>query len=173
MVDRNEFLIFGRRIHNALRHAIEDGDGRKDDKWINDERPLFEHSLCGLYLAGCLSFLEGKYGVRSWSNATAAGSSLDSFIRNLPDHSKNEFVKFGVSEAGLDALICIRNAFTHNDNDLSKNTDNTCLSKVSSISIPGVTINGTLIKLSSNEKVDFMEHVRMSVVAVSMYYGDG
>ena len=54
MTERSEFLMFGRKIHYALRHAIEDGDGRTDDKWLQVERPLFEHGMCSMYLLAWL-----------------------------------------------------------------------------------------------------------------------
>ncbi len=43
MAKRSEFLMFGRRLHNALKNAIEDGDGKTDETWVKEERPLFEH----------------------------------------------------------------------------------------------------------------------------------
>ncbi len=64
MSDRAKLLMFARRLHYALRHAIEDGDGRTDDEWGNVERPLFEHYSCSMYLSGVLSYLEDKYGLR-------------------------------------------------------------------------------------------------------------
>ena len=62
MADRTQFLMYARRLHDALKHSIEDGDGRKDKEWLEIERPWFEHYACAMYLSGTLSFLEGKYG---------------------------------------------------------------------------------------------------------------
>jgi len=173
MAHRSEFLIFGRRLHSALRHAIEDGDGRTDDKWVNEERPLFEHSACGIYLAGCMSFLEGRYGLRAWKHSPVNKQTFDDFIKSRPEPAKTNFTRAGVCEAGIEALVCIRNAITHNKNDLSKNRDSTCMAKVTSASIPGVSISGTIVTLQSNSTIDFMEFARKCFVAVSQYHGDG
>lgn len=173
MAGRTEFIIYARRVHNALRHAIEDGDGRTDDQWLHKERPLFEHYSCAIYLAGCLSFLEDKYGTRPWRIPAKTHLTLDSFIQDLPDHPRDRFTEIGVSDAGLEALICIRNALTHNDSDLSRNEDKTCIDTVPAAAIPGVAITGNVVRLMSNRTVDFMEYERRSLVAVSMYHGDG
>ena len=173
MAHRSEFLIFGRRLHNALRHAIEDGEGRTDDEWINVERPLFEHGACGIYLAGCMSFLEGRYGTRAWIQSPVNAMSFDDFIQSLDDPAKSNFTNAGINEAGIEALVCIRNAITHNNNDLSKNNDATCVAKVVAASIPGVLLSGTIVALQSNTSVDFMEYARKCFVAVSQYHGEG
>lgn len=81
---KKEFLMLARRLHNALRHAIEDGDGRTDDAWVKDERPHFEHYACGIYLNGCLVFLEGKFGTSSWNRIGKTCADFDAFIKTLP-----------------------------------------------------------------------------------------
>jgi len=173
MSDRTEFLIYARRLHNALRHSIEDGDGRTDDHWKNVERSLFEHYTCGMYLAGSLAFLEGRYGEKPWNGVGPNQVDFDTFLQQLEGAVKERFEKARISKSGIEALVCIRNAVTHNYNDLSKNKDKNCLSKVREAAIPGVTLNGTIVKLSSNNKIDFMEYVRKALVAVSMFHGDG
>ena len=170
MTDRSNFLIYARRIHNALRHAIEDGDGREDAKWIVDERPLFEHAACGMYLIGCLAYLEGKYGKKSWDSSSVSQLGFDSYVVDL---TRKNIYNAGVSKNGLDALVCIRDALTHNENDLSKNRNSASFGIVSSAAIPGVALSGTVAALSSNDKTDFMSYVRLSLVAVAMYHGDG
>ena len=170
MADRSEFLIYARRIHNALRHAIEDGDGRKDDVWLTVERPLFEHYSCAMYLSGCLSFLEGRYGESPWNVDIDEHGNFDEFISNLsPKLNRN----LGhISKAGLDALLCIRNAITHNGNDLSKNRDTSCLEKVKDAELDGIKIDETTVVLKSDNNIDFMSYVRRAVVALAMYFGD-
>lgn len=66
MTDRTAFLQFARRIHNALTHAIRDGDGRTDDKWLLIEKPRFAHHASAIYLNGALGY---AYGSRAWANA--------------------------------------------------------------------------------------------------------
>lgn len=83
MSTRSEFLTFGRRLHGALRHGIEDGDGRTDDEWVNVERLLFEHHSCGMYLAGCLAYPESKYGLHPWNIENASDETFDAFINSL------------------------------------------------------------------------------------------
>lgn len=173
MTDRSKFRVFARRLHYGLRRAIEDGDGRVDSEWVHVERPHFEHYTCGMYLIGSLAYLEGKYGETSWTRPSSMYADIDDFIANLSDPIRRKFRSFGVSRAGLDALVCIRNAITHNENDLSGNRDRSSVHKVRNASIVGVTLNGSVVTLSSNRTADFMEYVRKSFVAVSMYHGDG
>lgn len=171
MVDRTEFLMYARRLHNALRHEIENMDVSPEK--LPTERPLFEHFASGLYLAGCLAFLEGKYGTQPWLPKTPQQGSFDQFLLQLPQKQASTFSAAGISQDGVKALVCIRNALTHNDGDLAKNTDKSCLSKVSAASLPGVSVSGSLVTLSSNANIDFMEYVRKSFVAISMFHGGG
>jgi hypothetical protein len=167
---KKEFIMFARRLHNGLRQAIENGDVRTDDDWLKEERPYFEHYSCGIYLNGCLSFLEGKYGVSCWNKNGKTCADFDSFIQTLGEREKNIFNKIGISKKGLDALICIRNSITHNNNDVSLNNDKTCVDKINNAKIIGVTLNDNIVSLTSNYEIDFMEYVRLSFIAVSMYY---
>lgn len=98
---------------------------------------------------------------------------LDTFLINRPEPAKTNFAKGGICKAGIEALICIRNAVIHNNNDLSKNKATASLSKVSAAAIPGVVLNGSIVKLVSNRSVDFMSYVRLSFVAVAQFHGDG
>lgn len=162
--------MFGRRLHNAFKHAISDGDGRTDDEWLYVEKPVFAHNICSMYLTGCLAFLEDKYGERPWNEPANGQPDLAAFIENLPEHPKANLSK--VTKDTLDALVCIRNAVVHNENDLSENRDTESVKKVTDASLPGVTLQGSMVTLLSENTTDFMEFVRKSFVAVSMYYGD-
>lgn len=82
MADRTEFLIHARRLHNALRHAVENMDVAPEKLAI--ERPLFEHFASGIYLAGCLAFLEGKYGTKPWLPKLPQQVPFDQFLQQLP-----------------------------------------------------------------------------------------
>ena len=171
MKDRSEFLIFGRALHNALRHSIEDGDGRKDEEWISNLKPHFEHYSCVMYLSGFIAYLEDKYCVRPWEKPGNKYSDFDDYIANCKIKSFNTI---GVSKDLLDALVCIRNAVIHNGGDLSKNRDKNSYSKVISQKIPNISLKGPVIKLhSSDYSNDFMEIVRQCCLAVAMYNGDG
>jgi hypothetical protein len=171
MVDRNEFLIHARRLHNALRYAVENMDIAPDKLAV--ERPLFEHFASGIYLAGCFAFLEGTYGTQPWLPKPPQQSSFDQFLRQLPVRTAGTFSVAGISQSGVEALVCIRNAVTHNDSDLAKNNDKSCLAKVTAANLPGVAISVSVVTLSSTANIDFMEYVRKSLVAISMFHGDG
>jgi hypothetical protein len=161
MANRSEFLVLARRLHNAFRHAVTDGDGRTDDAWIKSERPLFDHYACGMYLAGTLAFIEGRYGKSAWKG------QLDKFVASKPDRQKKNYQNARVSEATCEALVCIRNAVTHNDADLSRNDDKSCLSTVRAAAVPGVSVAGSTVFLSSEPPEDFMNTVRLVFVAIS------
>ena len=161
MSDRSEFLVLARRLHNAFRHAVSDGDGRTDATWVESEKPLFDHYACGWYLAGTLAFLEGRYGKAAWMG------TLDSFVAGRPAGQRDNYAKAKVSEATCDALVCIRNAVFHNDGDLAKNLDTASVAKVTAAALPGVELTGTVVRLSSEGPSDFMNTVRLCFVAVS------
>jgi len=126
--DRTDFLMIGRRLPEAFTHYFNDGGGRAAVKWAQ-ERPRFEHVACGIYLAGCLAYLEGRYREEGeklpWKRHGVRGKDFDKFVEENAN-----FVKAKISKSGLDALVCIRNAFTHNDNDLEMNKDNNSQKKV-------------------------------------------
>lgn len=170
MTERAKFLIHARRLHNALRYAIENMDVAPEK--LPTERPLFEHFSSGMYLAACLAFLEGKYGSQPWLPSPSQHQSLDQFLKQLPPKQSAVFSAVGISQAGVEALVCIRNALTHNGGDVAKNRDRSSLGKVAAAGIPGVTLNGSLVSLSSSAKADFMEYVRLSLVATYMFHGD-
>ena len=173
MSNRTLFLTHARRIHNALRHAIESGDGRTDDIWVHQERPVFEHYTCGMYLINCLAYLEGRYGEK-WSDQKNNDSlDFDGFIENdLPIHQKRRAENYEINKAGLEALICIRNALVHNANDLRENNDKNSEEKVTNAQIKGVEINNGIVTLISNREDDFMEYVRLAFIFVSNFNGD-
>ena len=168
MPTRSEVLTLGRRLHNALRHAVEDSENYRSGAVA---RADFEHYACSMYLAGTLAFLEGKYGTQPWK-ASASRLSLNAFLAEPGDKRREGLQKAGVSEAGLRALVCIRNAVVHNDGDLSKNTDKRSEATVQAAKLPGVTISGSMVHLASCPDTDFMEYVRKAFVAVSMQHGD-
>lgn len=171
MVDRTKFLIHARRLHNALRHAVENMDVAPEKLAV--ERPLFEHFASGIYLTGCLASLEGKYGTQPWLPKIPKQVSLDQFLKQLPPKVAGVFSAAGISQSGVEALICIRNAIIHNDGDLAKNTDKSCLAKVTAAKLPGVVISGSVVTLSSTLSIDFMEYVRKSLISISLFHGDG
>lgn len=164
----SETLTLGRKLHNALRHAIEDTETYANGR-VN--RQDFEHYACGMYLAGTMAFMEGKYGERCWERSTVH-SGLDAYLTTPDDDRKPNLLAAAVSERGLAALICIRNAVIHNDGDLSQNKDSASLFKVTGAALPGVSLAGSYVRLISNQSMDFMEYVRLSFVAVSMMQGD-
>ena len=166
MPTRSEVLTLGRRLHDALRHAVEDPENYHSGKVTKDD---FAHYACSMYLAGTLAFLEGKYGTQPWQ-ASDAAPNLDAFLAEPGNKRKEGLRNARVSETGLKALVCIRNAVVHNDGDLSKNRDETSIVTVSTASIPGVSVSGSVVRLVSCHHVDFMEYVRKSFVAVSMQH---
>ncbi|WP_415405742.1 hypothetical protein ACLHDG_08225 [Sulfurovum sp. CS9] len=172
MADRIPLLVHARRFHNLLRNNIESDDGRGEEVLI-EERPVFEHYACGMYLSACLAYLDNKYGQSSWKNNNNSTDDFDTFLLSLSEKQQRNFTRLAISESGIDALVCIRNAFIHNNNDLKKNTDKKSLLKVSSVKIPGITLNDGVFILTSNNTEDFMQYVRLSLVAVAIYYGDG
>lgn len=168
MPTHSEVLTLARRLHNALRHAVEDPDNYHSGKVMRED---FEHYACGMYLAGTLAFLEGKYGTQFWQGSGTV-PNLDAFLSE-PDSDAGETLRnAGISELGLSALVCIRNAIVHNDSNLSKNKDTKSVRTVAAANIPGVTVSDSVVHLVSSCNVDFMEYVRKSFVAVSMQHGD-
>jgi len=171
VTDRTELLMYARRLHNSLRDVIEDGDGRTDDHWLNVEKPIFAHYCCSMYLAGVISYLEDKYGVKPWRKGGKDYEEFDVYIENCGIKS---FQNWGVSSEKLNALVCIRNATMHNGGDLAKNDDKKCPEKVEASAIPNISLEGsTVTLLSPNYQDDFMEFVRQCFLAVCMYKGDG
>ena len=167
MMER-DILIFGRRIHYGLRSAIEDGDGRTDMKRISEERPELEHYYCSIYLIGCLAFLEGEFGSLSWKGK---GKNHDDFDFFITSSNIQSFSEYKICKSGLEALICIRNSITHNKNNVSLNFDSNCIHKINDAGIIGVIVKENIVSLISNDNIDFMEYVRLSFIAVSMYHG--
>jgi hypothetical protein len=163
--------MYARRLHNALRDAIEDGDGRTDEHWLEVEKPIFAHYSCLMYLAGVMSYLENKYGTKPWQSAGKAFELFDEYLANCQIKS---FQKWSISSVKLEALVCIRNAVIHNGGDLTKNLDKKSLEKVLNADIPNISIEEGVVTLHSpNHQDDFMEFVRQCFLAVCMYYGDG
>jgi hypothetical protein len=153
-----------------IRSTIENGDGSDPVKWAA-ERPVFEHYACGMYLSGCLSYLESTYGKAPWKSSTTR--TFDQFISSRPAKQLSNYSRLGISENGIEALVCIRNAFVHNNSDLALNKDKSSLTKVARAALPGIHINGSTFELSSNNKEDFMAYVRLALVAVAQFHGDG
>ena len=172
MSSRIPFLMYGRRFHNLFRQNIESDDGRGDEVQL-EERPIFEHYACGMFLSGCLSYLENTYGQIPWKNNPNSDVNFNTFILNLPEKQKINFERQNISEQGIEALVCIRNAYIHNNSDLTRNRDQDSLQKVLSVTIPGIQIESGKFTLISNNTEDFMEYVRLSLVAIAIYYGNG
>lgn len=172
MTDRTAFLMFGRRFHNSFRTTFENGLGGDQNQWAA-ERPLFEHYSCAMYLTGCLAYLEETYGRNAWISSPVHASDFDNFLHSCPDPARTNFQKRGICKAGMEALICIRNAVIHNSGDLSQNNDSSSLRKVTLAAVPGVVLNGSIVSLVSNRQIDFMAYVRLSLVAVAQFQGDG
>lgn len=171
MSDRTPFLLFGRRFHDVFRSTIENGDGREYAKW-QTERPFVEHYACGMYLSGCLAYLEGKFGPAPWNQSPINSIDFDSFLQQLPEPRRENLWGGGVNIWTMEGLVCIRNAFIHNNSDLSLNRDQTCLQKITSAQIPGVQIRDSTFRLVSTSNSDFMELVRLSFIAVAHYHGE-
>lgn len=166
-----EILVHSRRLHNALRHAIEDGDGMAGHpKWENDERPGFEHHACGMYLISILAKLEGQIGEWCWNLAGVNNQTLADFINTCP---RPRYRELDISKAKLDALHEIRNAIVHNDGNVRQNRNTNSEQMILSVNIPGVNIDSSngIITLTSNNSVDFMEWVRVAFLCITEYHG--
>jgi len=167
---RTPLKVHGRWICQSLLQGIDKHHKKDDPDWVKNERPVFVHYSCSFFLAGGLAFLEGKYGEHPWTEPGAAHPTfdayIDAYIQSAEGMEKKNFQ--GISENSCEALRCIRNAVTHNENDLSKNKDRGSLSKVTAAAPPGVTLNGPIVTL----ELPFMEFARTTLVAVSYYYGD-
>jgi hypothetical protein len=167
----SEIRIHGRRLHNALRHAIEDGDGMAGKpEWEDDERPGFEHHASGMYLISILAKLEGRIGRYCWNRSGASNQTLAEFINICPRRTYNEL---DVSTAKLDALHEIRNAIVHNDGNAGQNRNSESEQLIISANIPGVDLDSSngKITLISNDSVDFMEWVRVAFLCITEYHG--
>lgn len=156
----NDLLIFGRRIHNAFRTLLSiEGDGSSN--WQRNQASI-EHHLSGIYLLGCLAHLEGSYGTACWKTPGANAADFDSFVAG---HPRKNIRQSGITSDKLDALVCVRNGYTHNDNDLSKNDDTQSLAKVSAADLPGLTLNGSVFSLDNS----FTDFVRLCFVVAVFY----
>jgi hypothetical protein len=161
MPDRDEFLVVANRLTGAFRTIIAiDGDG--SNRWLNDPE-ICEHYVLSVYLIASIAYLEGAYGKFSWR-----ATGFDNFIESH-DRLKDR----GMSAARMDALYCIRNACTHNARDLAENTDKDSLQKVIDADLPGVVLNGSVVKLTKVDEVAFIEFVRIATVAIARFHGDG
>ena len=147
MPDRTKLLIHVSRLAQVIRAAHRQGpDPFRESTILAAEQPEFVHYSTALYLAGCLAFLEGEDGAYSWTQPSPAHADFDSFVASHPP-GKTSFLSRGISSSALNALACIRNAVTHNNGDLAKNRNKSCLALVSSAGIPDVTITGTVPSL--------------------------
>lgn len=161
-MDHNNLLVFGRRMHNGFRRLlITDGDG--SNHWVANPQ-LMEHNLCGVYLVGALAHLEGNFGTYCWNDPGQSHQTLADFVHN---HPRQNIHASGIDGATLDALACVRNAFTHNDNDLSLNRDQTSLQQVTNAGFPGLTLNGSSVTLEQ----PFMDFTRLCFVVTALYKG--
>ena len=123
---RSAVLTLGRRLHSVLTRAISDSDTYIGGRVTPED---FQHYCSAMYLAATLAFIEGKHGRRAWKSSTAH-IGLNDFLILRDDKRKVTLLNANVSEAGIDALVCIRNAVVHNDADLAQNSDPRCLQRV-------------------------------------------
>lgn len=169
MKNRTKLLVHLRRISDLFGNAIRNGpDGTLEGKFAH-EHPIFVNYGLGFYLAGCLAYLEGEDGSYSWCKKSTGHSDFDVFATNHPAPPKVSFRRRGITKDSLDALVCIRNAVTHNDGDLSKNHDSNSLAKVVRANTPGISLSGSIVTLEE----EFLEFVRLATLAVRNYYDDG
>lgn len=166
-----EILIHGRRLHAALRDAIEDGDGLKGDpQWENIERPGFEHHACGMYLISVLALLEGQIGNKPWNLGGSIFSNLSNFVTSCP---RSRYSELDITCARLDALHEVRNAIVHNSGNVRKNRNSNAEKMIVVAAIDGVKLTSSTgsLTLISNDNLDFMEWVRVSFLCVTEYHG--
>ena len=167
-----DILIHGRRLHNILRNAIEDGDGQKgQSQWEDEERPGFEHYSCGMYLASILAFLAGQHGEKCWNKDGKEYSDLKEFMNNCPHRRYKELE---ISASKLDALHEVRNAIIHNSGNVRENNNKNSEKIIREAAIQGVNLNpeNGYITLVSNNDIDFMEWVRVAFLCITEYHGD-
>lgn len=168
MTDRTKLLVHLRRLSGLFDSAFRNGpDGTLEGKFAA-EQPIFVHHGNAFYLAGCLAFLEGEDGLYSWNRASSSHPDFDSFVASYPAHPKDPFSAKGINKSALDALVCIRNAVTHNDGDLAKNKNKQSVAIVSRANLPGVSLHGTEVHLAAQ----FLDFVRLATLAVRNYHGE-
>ena len=168
MPNRSELLIHLNRLSTVLGKAIRQGpDGSLEGKFAT-EHPAFTHYACAFYLAGCLSFLEGRDGSYSWNQTNASGQDFDSYVPTFPVPPRDSFAAMGINATSMDAMAQIRNAVVHHDGDLAQNRNQQSLTMVTAANLPGVTLNGSVVQLEE----PFLDHVRFSALAVRRFHGE-
>ena len=168
MSDRTKLLTHFRRISCVISQAITQGpEGTLDGKF-QAEHPTFVHYILAFYLAGCLAYAEGEDGPYSWNRPSQGYSDFDAFASANPPPPHKCFASCGITTSALNALACIRNAVVHNDGDLGRNRDSSCVDMVVAANIPGVALSGSNVTLEA----EFLEFVRVASLAVRMYYGE-
>lgn len=168
MQNRTKLLVHVNRISTVFRSAVLHGaDGTLEGKF-GAEHSEFKHHLLSLYLAGTLAYLEGEDGAYSWNKRGQNHADFDTFCGSFPAAPKQSYAQKGVTKQGLDALAELRNAIVHNDGDLAKNRNANSFSLVAAANIPGVTLNGSLVRLED----EFLEHMRLVTYAVRNYFGE-
>jgi hypothetical protein len=167
MNDRTKLLIHLRRLSNLLGKSFREGpNGTLEGKYAL-EHPHYIHYTCGIYLAGCLAFLEGEDGSYSWNKPGSAHADFDSFASSHP--ASDPYLSRGISGANLDALAELRNAIVHNDGDLALNKNPNSLAMVRTANLPGVVLSGSVCQLEA----PFLEYTRLATLAVRQYHGSG
>ncbi|MEA3419850.1 MAG: hypothetical protein U9Q90_10685 [Campylobacterota bacterium] len=168
MPDRTKLLVHLRRLSGLFENAFRNGpDGTLEGKFAA-EQPTFIHHSCSLYLAGCLAFLEGEDGTRSWNIPGTNNADFDNFVAIHPAPPKDSFQARGINKASMNILVEIRNAVTHNNGDLTRNRNNQSLAMVTGSNLPGVVLSGSIVTLEA----PFLEFVRVSTLAVRHYHGE-
>jgi len=167
MADRTKVLIHLRRLSSLLEKSFREGpDGSLEGKFAA-EHPDFVHYTCGIYLAGCLAFLEGEDRSYSWNKPSPTHQNFDTFTQSNP--AATSFASRGINRSNLDALAELRNAIVHHDGNLGQNRNQNSLSMVTGANFPGVVLSGGIARLEA----PFLEFTRLATLAVRQYYGSG
>ncbi len=168
MPNRDKLLVHLRRISGLFENAFRNGpDGTLEGKYAL-EHPIFIHSSCGFYIAGCLAFLEGEDGAYSWNTEGVDGSDFDTFVANHPSSPKDSYHSRGINKVNLDALAEVRNAVIHNDCDLARNRNTNSAEMVKKANLPGVILSENVVTLEA----EFLEYVRIATLAVRNFHGE-
>ena len=168
MTDRTKLLIHLNRIHTVFGNALRHGPDGSLEGHFETEHSQFTHYACSFYLAGTLSFLEGRSGAYSWNQIGASGQDFDTFVAVNPASSRASFSSRGICAANMNALAEVRNSVIHNDGDLTQNRNKQSLSMVIAAGLPGVVLNGSTVQL----KDPFLDYVRLSAIAVRRFHGE-
>jgi hypothetical protein len=99
------------------------------------------------YLSGVIAYLEDKYGLKPWQSG---GKDYETFDEYIEKCGVKSFQIWALSSSKIEALVCIRDATTHNGGDLAKSRDEEILGKVQSADIPNINLNVSANKPASS-----------------------